>query len=72
MRSDGKGDGKGSRTQAVASKLEAARATKRPVEVCYDEVDCLLDTALAHVRSAGESGQRQIRDLASTLRKIPA
>lgn len=65
-------DGKGSRSQAVVSKLEAARATKRPVEVCYDEVDCLLDEALARVRTAGESGQRQIRDLASTLRKIPA
>lgn len=65
-------DGKGSRNQAVASKIEAARATKRPVEVCYDEVDCLLDTALERVRSAGESGQRQIHALASTLRKMPA
>lgn len=65
-------DGKGSRNHAVVSKLEAARATKRPVEVCYEEVDSLLDVALERVRSAGESGQRQIHALASTLRKVPA
>lgn len=65
-------NGKGSSPQVVARKIEAARATKRPIEVCYDEVDCLLDVALQSVRSAGESGQRQIHALAHTLRKVPA
>ncbi len=65
-------NGKGTQAQVVASKIEAARATKRPIEVCYDEVDCLLDVALQSVRSAGESGQRQIHALAHTLRKVPA
>ena len=65
-------NGKGSSPQVLASKLERARTTKRPVEFCYDEVDCLLDVALESVRSAGESGQRQIHALAHTLRKVPA
>lgn len=64
--------GKDSNPVIVAAKVDTARMTKRPISVHYDEVECLLDVALERVREASASGQRQIHDLARTLRKVPA
>jgi len=67
-----KRNGKQSNPVIVAAKVDTARMTKRPIRVDYDEVECLLDVALERVREAGAAGQRQIHELATTLRKVPA